>query len=108
MNKFKVGDWVYSEHYQMNGSVETINDDGTLYDVVWDGGYAIIKEDDLVQGEEPDWRVIPEMNEKEFDEATISIIQIMRKEFSAMSMGDIQTVAMFSKIFKDEYLKEQI
>ena len=50
--------------------------------------------------------VIPEMNEKEFDEATINIMRIMKKEFSAMSMGDIQTIAMYSKIFKDKYLKE--
>jgi len=105
MSKFKVGDWVYSEHYKMNGKVETVNDDGNLYDVVWDGGYAIIKEDDLIQGVEPDWRTIPEMNEKEFDEATIKVFQSMRKQYPVMTLGDIQTVALFSKMFKDEYLK---
>jgi len=105
MNKFKVGDWVYSEHYKMNGKVETINNDGNLYDVVWDGGCAIIKEEDLIQGVEPDWRVIPEMNEREFDEATTKIVQLMVKQYPAINTGEIQIATLFSKMFKDEFLK---
>jgi len=49
--------------------------------------------------------IIPEMSEKEFDEATIKIFNSMRKQYPTMHMGDFQTIAMFSKMFKEEYLK---
>jgi len=108
MSKFKVGDWVYFSEGMMDGEVETLNEDGT-YNVAWEegnnGGRMTVTEDDMELGETPDYRRIPEMNEREFNESSTKILRLMMRQYP-MCSGDLQTVAMFSKMFKDEYLKE--
>ena len=47
---------------------------------------------------------IKSMTENEWDDKVNQILQLMRKQYPFMTMGDIQTVAMFAKMFKEENL----
>jgi len=46
------------------------------------------------------------INEKEFDQATMEVLKAMREQYPSMTMSDLQTVAMFSKIFKEMYITQ--
>ena len=108
MKKFKVGDWVYFFEGNMLGEIKTVNEDST-YDIEWEewdnGGIMTVEEDDMVLGEKPDHRRIPEMNEKQFNETTTKTLQSMKEEYN-ITTGEEQIVVLFLKMFKDEYLKD--
>jgi len=49
---------------------------------------------------------IKRMTENEWDDKVNQVLQLMRKQYPSMVMGDLQTVTMFSKMFKEENLVE--
>ena len=49
---------------------------------------------------------IKSMTENEWDDKVNKIFNLMRKQYPSMVMGDIQTVAMFAKMFKEENLTD--
>ncbi|ALS22244.1 hypothetical protein [Paenibacillus naphthalenovorans] len=110
MSKFKVGDYVYFHDCQMAGEVESINNDGT-YDIIWNegnnSGRLTVLENDMQLGEKPDWRYIPEMSIQEFDDNVKIILEEMREQYKSMTIGDIQTVMMFAKMFKEKCMEDK-
>jgi len=46
------------------------------------------------------------INKKEFDQATMEVLEAMREQYPSITMSDLQTVAMFSKMFKEMYLTQ--
>jgi hypothetical protein len=45
------------------------------------------------------------MTEKEFDKAYEVIFNNMRDQYPMMTLGDMQSIAMFVQMFKDRYYK---
>lgn len=47
------------------------------------------------------------MSASEFDQATMKILQDMRKQYGCMTSADIQTIGVFANMFKETYLTEK-
>jgi hypothetical protein len=52
-------------------------------------------------------KVIKEMAEEEFDMAFNRVFQEMREQYPMMTSEDIQTIVIFTMIFKEKYLVEE-
>lgn len=52
-------------------------------------------------------KIINEMTEEEFNKAFNDAFYQMRKQYPAMTCGDIQSIAVFSEVFKEMNLIER-
>jgi hypothetical protein len=103
MSKFKEDDYVIFCDEQMVGTVVKVYENKT-YDVEFDeggiGGTMTVNEDDMRLFPKPDNRTI-RMTINEFDIKSKEVLENMRKEYSDITLSDMQSIAMFCKMFKE-------